>query len=212
MASPPTSTSSDEVLNDSAKPQEPPRVYDIYSYTNKSPGIPCTYIQNVDTANVALSTLNSKILGFDLEWRPNFVKGSPENPVALVQLASDETILLIHLTYMPRKSHDLAPGLFSRGRAGFPEKLRDLLLDPTVIKAGVGIQSESSHYTLNLLSPQRFPYQSKTIVRSYSSTMALIPVIVSISPFSLVRWTMSVGRASTPTQSVSHDCARRTKN
>ena len=113
MNSPPNSTSSDDVSNESKQSQEPPRVYDLYSYITKSPGIQCTYIQNADTANVAISQLNSKILGFDLEWRPNFIKGNPENPVALVQLASDETILLIHLTYMTRKSHDRTNTLLS---------------------------------------------------------------------------------------------------
>lgn len=37
-------------------------------------------------------------LGFDLEWKPSFLKGQPENPTSLVQLASSDTILLMQLS------------------------------------------------------------------------------------------------------------------
>ena len=69
--------SSDGPSNDSAQPEEPPRVYYLYSYAARSPGIRLVYIQNATTADVAVSQLNSKVLGFDLEWRPNFIKGNP---------------------------------------------------------------------------------------------------------------------------------------
>lgn len=95
-----SSSSSDGQANDAAQPQEPPRVYDIYSWSARSPTTRLVYIQNVATANLAIAALKGKVLGFDLEWKPNFIKGNPENPVALVQLASDDTILLIHLAFM----------------------------------------------------------------------------------------------------------------
>ena len=98
---------SDGLSNDSTQPEEPLRVYDIYSYVNKSPNIRLIYIQNAATADVAISQLKTKVLGFDLEWRPNFIKGNPENPVALVQLASEDTILLIHVSFM-QGTHSLA--------------------------------------------------------------------------------------------------------
>ncbi len=90
----------DGLSNDSTQPEEPPRVYDIYSYANKSPNTRVIYIQTEVAADAAISQLKSKVLGFDLEWRPNFIKGYPENPVALVQLASEDTILLIHVSFM----------------------------------------------------------------------------------------------------------------
>ncbi|OJT06153.1 hypothetical protein TRAPUB_2973 [Trametes pubescens] len=107
-------------------PAEPQRVYDLYSWSNISPNTRLVYCQNADAANEAVAQLNSKVLGFDLEWKPNFIKGRPENPVALVQLASADLVLLIHIFHMPT----------------FPERLRDLLADETVVKAGVGIQSK----------------------------------------------------------------------
>ena len=105
-----SSSSSDAQSNDAVQPpKEPPRVYDLYSWSAKSPSTRLVYIQNANTANVAISELKATVLGFDLEWRPNFIKGNPENPVALVQLASEDTILLIHLTYMSGEYLAVAP-------------------------------------------------------------------------------------------------------
>ncbi|OSD05859.1 ribonuclease H-like protein [Trametes coccinea BRFM310] len=118
--------SSESQSSPEIQPQQPARVYNIYSWKAKSPGTRLVYIQNAAAADQAISQLNSKILGFDLEWKPNFVKGRAENPVALVQLASEHLILLIHVSYMP----------------AFPEKLRELLADETILKAGVGIQKD----------------------------------------------------------------------
>jgi hypothetical protein len=38
--------------------------------------------------------------GFDVEWKPNFVKGQPQSPIALLQLAKEDQILLIQLSAM----------------------------------------------------------------------------------------------------------------
>ncbi|KAK7058307.1 hypothetical protein VNI00_001938 [Paramarasmius palmivorus] len=65
-------------------------------------------------------------LGLDLEWKPTYVKNTPENPVALLQLASESNIYLFHL---------------SRIRA-FPERLRFVLENPYILKTGVGIQGD----------------------------------------------------------------------
>lgn len=32
-----------------------------------------------------------------MEWRPTFIKGQPPNRVALIQLASDKDIALVHV-------------------------------------------------------------------------------------------------------------------
>ncbi|KAI0666299.1 ribonuclease H-like domain-containing protein [Trametes maxima] len=113
-------------MSDQTQSEEPARVYAFYSWSTLSPNTRLVYIQTEQAANAAIPQLNSHVLGFDLEWKPNFVKGRPENPVALVQLASDTLILLIHVHHMPT----------------FPEKLRELLADETVVKAGVGIQKD----------------------------------------------------------------------
>jgi hypothetical protein len=43
-------------------------------------------------------------LGLDLEWKPTYVKNTPENPVALLQLASESNIYLFHLSRIRGRS------------------------------------------------------------------------------------------------------------
>lgn len=62
------------------------------------------YIRDHQQANEEISELNATILGFDLEWKPNFYKGNQENPVALVQLANYDTILLLQISAMQGRS------------------------------------------------------------------------------------------------------------
>ena len=65
-------------------------------------------------------------VGFDLEWKPNFVKNNPENPVALVQLATATDVYLFHLSRLNV----------------FPPILRRVLQNPKILKTGVGIQND----------------------------------------------------------------------
>ncbi|KAF7982105.1 hypothetical protein HWV62_30437 [Athelia sp. TMB] len=105
---------------DRKKPEEP--LWPTYSWRThvQSADTRLLYITNVDQANAAVEDLSRGPMGFDLEWRPNYVKGQVENPVALVQLANENTILLIQISQMT-----------------------PLLEDPSVVKAGVGIQGDS---------------------------------------------------------------------
>ncbi|KAI9512325.1 ribonuclease H-like domain-containing protein [Russula earlei] len=86
------------------------------------------YITSEDTANARIARMMTRpsplIVGLDFEWRPTFVAGTPENPIALVQLASEEEILLVHVSAMK----------------AFPTGLRDLLESGSCRKVGVGIQ------------------------------------------------------------------------
>ncbi|KAH8108964.1 hypothetical protein DFH11DRAFT_1818387 [Phellopilus nigrolimitatus] len=62
-------------------------------------------------------------VGFDLEWRPSFTPGSPKHSVALVLIATPETILLLQVSAMKMP----------------PSKLIDFLDAESIIKAGVNI-------------------------------------------------------------------------
>ncbi|KAI0252648.1 ribonuclease H-like protein [Lactifluus subvellereus] len=55
-----------------------------------------------------------------MPWRPTFIARRPENPIALVQIACDEEILLVHVSAM----------------GVFPTGLRDLLESADSVKAG----------------------------------------------------------------------------
>ena len=73
----------------------------------------------------AYPTLGScNVLGFDTETKPTFRKGRVNRP-ALVQLATDEAVYLIQLTWLP-----------------FNKFLADLLSNPKIIKVGVGIRCD----------------------------------------------------------------------
>ncbi|KAG2155447.1 ribonuclease H-like domain-containing protein [Suillus clintonianus] len=97
-----------------------------YSWRDQSPTSRLQYITDHQSADFALSQLAPGPLGFDLEWRPNYWKGASENPVALVQLSTHDTILLLHISAMSE----------------FPSKLREMLWDPLRIKTGVSIQRD----------------------------------------------------------------------
>ncbi|OBZ79223.1 Werner syndrome ATP-dependent helicase [Grifola frondosa] len=126
-SSPPVSeATSPTVSQEPAVPPVPPRVYEHYSWSTKSPNTRLVYIRDIETADREISELRAEHVGFDLEWKPNYVKGGRENPVALVQLACKDKILLIQVSSMPR----------------FPAKLRELLQNDQIVKAGVGIQHD----------------------------------------------------------------------
>ena len=66
------------------------------------PGAQVHYIRTEDTANERITRLASRqtpfAIGLDCEWRPTFVSGRAENPIALVQVACDDEILLVHVS------------------------------------------------------------------------------------------------------------------
>ena len=77
--------------------------FPAYSWRSYHPTAQLRYITDADNADIYLAALDGPV-GFDLEWKPTFAKGAPENPVALVQLANSESILLIQISSMQRNS------------------------------------------------------------------------------------------------------------
>ncbi|KAF9452541.1 ribonuclease H-like protein [Macrolepiota fuliginosa MF-IS2] len=98
-----------------------------YSWDEWHPNVQLIYIRDHLEANRELERLDSHVYGFDLEWKPTFVKGQAKNPVALVQIANHKTILLLQVTAMQE----------------FPSKLCEFLANPNIVKAGVGIQGDA---------------------------------------------------------------------
>ena len=68
--------------------------------------------------------LGSDLLGFDTETRPTFKKGR-KNSVSLIQLSTEYLACLFRIN-----------------KIGIPDKLADLLSDPTVTKAGVAVHDD----------------------------------------------------------------------
>lgn len=136
-ASSPVSPASSQPSN-SAVPAYNPTV--LYSWRDIHPNARLIYTRDHTEANVALAQLHDNVYGFDLEWKPNFTKGAPENPVALIQIANNKVLLLLQVTAMQE----------------FPSKLREFLANPNIIKAGVGIQKDA----------QKLYYDWKVDIRS----------------------------------------------
>ncbi|KAG6910591.1 hypothetical protein DXG01_009542 [Tephrocybe rancida] len=97
-----------------------------YHWRNIHPNASLHYVSDFQSANALIDALHGPV-GFDLEWKPTFTKNTPENPVAIVQLANESNILVIQVSAMSE----------------FPTKLRDFLESPDVVKAGVGIQNDA---------------------------------------------------------------------
>jgi ribonuclease D len=83
-------------------------------------------VQRPEDLAEALNRLNGEdILGFDTETRPSFKKGVPHPPPALLQLASRSLACLIQLN-----------------QVGLPDPLIQLMVDHTVVKAGVAVRDD----------------------------------------------------------------------
>lgn len=118
----------------------------MYSWRAKSPNARLVYTRDADEANAELEKLQPGPLGFDMEWKPNTVVGQIPNPVALVQLANDELVILVQVSAM-RSAYCLYGPIrhcsrLPRKLTAFPAKLREVLGDPSYVKAGVSIKSE----------------------------------------------------------------------
>lgn len=81
----------------------PPKIaqqYPVYSWRVLHPRCRLVYLWDIAAVEHELSVPFYGHVGFDLEWRPNYVKGQQENPVAVVQLAGADRILLIQVSAM----------------------------------------------------------------------------------------------------------------
>jgi len=78
-----------------------------YDWKTFAPGAQLHYIRSEDVANQRIARIASRpgpfTIGLDFEWRPTFVARRPENPIALVQVACDDAILLVHVSAMQSK-------------------------------------------------------------------------------------------------------------
>ena len=73
---------------------------------------------------------SAKVLGFDIEWKPQFVKkrlGGVENKTAVLQLAVDNSCLVLHVHHMKK----------------FPKSLAAVLKDTEIKKVGSGILQDA---------------------------------------------------------------------
>lgn len=77
----------------------------LFKWSSFFPQAKVVYITSVQTANAEVQRLWTRyphsVVGLDMEWKPNYIKGLPENPVAVVQIGSEESILIVQISAMP---------------------------------------------------------------------------------------------------------------
>ncbi|KAI0028297.1 ribonuclease H-like domain-containing protein, partial [Vararia minispora EC-137] len=101
-----------------------------YDWREMSPGCQVLHLNTCEAAKKALDALMSPsmppVVGFDIEWRPSFIPKQPENPVALVQISTYDTILLLQLSSIQ----------------AVPDSLWRILESPETTKVGVNIAND----------------------------------------------------------------------
>ena len=103
-----------------------------------------------------LSSSSSSVVGFDVEWRPNFNAGGMQNKTALVQLSSHTSALLIQMKPHPPQSSSttLTRRQGQSGKSGVVDDdhrellqaLGWLLNSPHVLKVTTKHSSNNKHY------------------------------------------------------------------
>ena len=68
---------------------------------------------------------NVKVLGYDIEYKPSFVRGAMERKTSLLQISAGDEVLLVQMLYLVPQE--------------VPELLKRVLTDRSIRKAGVGI-------------------------------------------------------------------------
>ncbi len=109
-----------------------------------------TVIDSEEKLQEAISELaKCKLLGFDTETKPAFKKGT-SNTVSLLQLSNGEKSFLFQLK-----------------KIGLPNRLKEILANPNIIKAGVAIRDDIKALNkLNSFTPNGF-VELQTFVRNY---------------------------------------------
>ncbi|TPX51394.1 hypothetical protein SeLEV6574_g00343 [Synchytrium endobioticum] len=86
------------------------------------------YCTTVPGSLDALQDIESAaVVGFDIEWRVTYQKGACVRPTAVVQVCSDEHVVVFHAFHMRE----------------LPQGLMDLIMSKTCIKAGVNIRGDA---------------------------------------------------------------------
>lgn len=127
------------VTTDDTKPQ-------FWSYNQyKTPGggkIGIHYCKNLEHAERAAALFsNSKLLGFDIEWKPQAQTTSGiKSNVSLIQIANEERIALFHIAlFKGNEIRDLVP-----------PSLKRLLESTDTVKVGVSIKADCSRVRRHL--------------------------------------------------------------
>ncbi|KAL1709103.1 hypothetical protein EV121DRAFT_195731 [Schizophyllum commune] len=122
----PSTTAEWVPANPDYDPGPPPPKLEPYLWSKFSPNAQLKYCKTVEEADAAVAAITSRAVGFDIVLRrPKKDDELPDKHVAMVLLADEHWVILIHLERM----HEV-----------FPDKLRKLLQNTLVVKAGSSTQ------------------------------------------------------------------------
>ncbi|PHT56243.1 hypothetical protein CQW23_04729 [Capsicum baccatum] len=98
---------------------------EIETIVTRDPAQVCSWINETEETNQC--RLHRLIVGFDIEWRPNFYPGAGQNPVATLQLCVGTRCLIYQIIHAP----------------SIPWRLRNFLNDDDYRFVGVGIENDA---------------------------------------------------------------------
>ncbi|KAL1720689.1 hypothetical protein EV715DRAFT_196627 [Schizophyllum commune] len=127
----PSTTAEWVPANPDYDPGPPPPKLEPYLWSKFSPNAQLKYCKTVEEADAAVAAITSRAVGIDIVLRrPKKDDELPDKHVAMVLLADEHWVILIHLERM----HEV-----------FPDKLRELLQNTLVVKAGSSTQLYMQH-------------------------------------------------------------------
>ncbi|KAH9005962.1 hypothetical protein EDB86DRAFT_3071028 [Lactarius hatsudake] len=156
-----------------------PVLYDWRAFTANAQ---LHYIRTEDTANEWIARIASRpsplAIGLDLEWRPTFTSGRRENPIALVQLACDDEVLLVQVSAMP----------------AFPSGLRDLLESVESVKGAVALIALASCYLHGAAAVDVPSFLPQSFLFDWNPSGTTVPIPVTEQCSTLhITWTRGSG-------------------
>jgi len=107
------------------------------------------YVSKIEDVDGAVNTLLQEcaddqtfLLGIDCEWRPQFVKNSPQNLIACIQISSGKSIAIFHMSQMRRTNPNFK----------VPSSLAKLFADSNIIKVTLGDDVKRLHSDYGILT------------------------------------------------------------
>ncbi|TPX70940.1 hypothetical protein SpCBS45565_g01521 [Spizellomyces sp. 'palustris'] len=107
--------------------------------TDKGPALPkldyrsdkanyeVVYARSMRAINEAVNKCRGDVIGFDMEWKPTFLRGKAQRPTALIQLCNERYIGLLHICHVVK----------------FPPPLKEILEDESIVKLGLNIRGDA---------------------------------------------------------------------
>ncbi|XP_030544902.1 uncharacterized protein LOC115751253 isoform X2 [Rhodamnia argentea] len=95
------------------------------------------WVDGVDSLHTATCYIEeSKVVGVDCEWKPNYVKGSKPNKVSIMQLASSRSVFIFDLIKLSGDVPHILDNCLSR-----------ILQSPSILKLGYNFQCDMKQLT-----------------------------------------------------------------